>query len=580
MNQTVRFILAVLLMVGVVVLTNLIFPPVPRGANETAADSTSAPPTAPAATVPQPAPQPAAAPAPGVPAPVAPTVATSDTVVVESPLYRFAFSTQGAALVSAEMLRFKSYTRAGPVQLAGRTPGGLLSHDVRIAGQNVNVSQLPFTPSQKNIVLTDATGARTLRFTHTSAQYGSIEVHYEFVPDNYLINVRVVMRGTPAVDRLHLNLGPTLAFNEARSAEDERALAYVVNSPDRGIENMPLRSVDERRIEEGPLDWVALKNKYFVAAAIIDTTESARPFGGLIANDAPARFAADLTATLPPAGEGVFNYRLYLGPQEYDRLVAVGNKLQDVNPMGWRVFRPIIRPLAEAITWALLTIHRASNLSYGWVLILFGVLIRLAMWPLNAKAMRSQLKSMELQPRLKDIQTRYKGEPEKLQKEMMRLYREEGFNPMGGCLPMLIPMPVLITLFFVFQNFIEFRGVPFLWLPDLSRADPLYILPVLLGATIFVQQMISMKTMPPNPQMKVMLYFMPLFMVIIFLNLASGLNLYYAAQNLPGFIQQLQLTKERQRYQRERGLMPLPAPKAPAPPTPPPSRPRSRPKKR
>jgi YidC/Oxa1 family membrane protein insertase len=231
-----------------------------------------------------------------------------------------------------------------------------------------------------------------------------------------------------------------------------------------------------------------------------------------------------------------------------------------VNPMGWRVFRPILRPLAEAITWALVTMHRASNMSYGWVLILFGILIRLAMWPLNAKAMRSQLKSMELQPRLKDIQTRYKNDPPKLQQEMMRLYKEEGFNPMGGCLPMLIPMPVLITLFFVFQSTIEFRGVSFLWLPDLSRPDPLYILPVVLGATIFVQQLISMKTMPPNPQMKFMMYFMPLFMVMIFFNLASGLNLYYAAQNLPGFIQQMQLTKERVRYQKERGLLPTPAP--------------------
>jgi YidC/Oxa1 family membrane protein insertase len=137
---------------------------------------------------------------------------------------------------------------------------------------------------------------------------------------------------------------------------------------------------------------------------------------------------------------------------------------------------------------------------------------------------------------------------------MLKLYKEEGFNPMGGCLPMLIPFPVLITLFFVFQSTINFRGVPFLWLPDLSRADPLYILPVLLGVTMFVQQWLSMKTMPPNPQMKMMLWFMPIFMMIIFFNLASGLNLYYSAQNIPGFFQQMQLTKERERYQREKGL--------------------------
>jgi YidC/Oxa1 family membrane protein insertase len=541
-------------MVAVVVITNIVFPPVPRGQQNVTADSVGSTPSQ----EPKPAPPPTPTQLPTQA--VVPTVEAqpAETIIVESPLYRFAFSSQGAALVSAEMLRFKSYTRDGVVQLAGRTPGGLVSHDLRVRGQLVDLAGLHFTPSTKHLVLSEAGGAQTLRFTHNSAQYGEIELRYEFLPDNYLIKVNVVTRGASPADLLYLNIGPTLASNEARAQEDQRALGYVINSHDRGIESMPLRSLKAERIEEGPLDWVALKSKYFVAAAVVDTGV-AKPLGGLKAKTVEARYAANLTATLPAEANGGFAYRLYLGPQEYKRLLAVGNKLQDVNPMGWRLFRPILRPLAAMITWLLITIHAALGISYGWLLIAFGILIRLAMWPLNAKAMRSQMKSMELQPRLKDIQTRYKNEPEKLQKEMMKLYKEEGFNPMGGCLPMLIPMPVLITLFFVFQNFIEFRGVPFLWLPDLSRADPLYILPLLLGGTIFVQQIVSMKTMPPNPQMKFMLYFMPLFMVMIFFNLASGLNLYYAAQNLPGFVQQMQLSKERARYQQQRGTAAVPA---------------------
>ena len=555
MNQSIRFILAVGLMVAVVVITNIVFPPVPTERQTSAPDSAAT--TAPAQQQAQ-APQPTSAPAPAAPA----ALLRADTIIVESPLYRFAFTTQGAALVSAEMIRYKSYTRDGPVQLAGRTPGGLVSHDIRIRGQTVDLGSVPFTPSTRHLVLNDASGPQTLRFTHNSAQYGSIELIYQFVPDNYLIKVNVLSHGPAPADLLYINMGPTLATNEAKVQEDQHALAYVFNSHNEGIENMPLRSLKANRLEEGPLDWVALKSKYFVAAAVVDTGAASKPFGGLNAVDVQAQYAANLTATLQPVANTGFSYRLYLGPQEYKRLVGIGKKLQDVNPVGWRVFRPILRPLAAFITWAMLGIHGALGISYGWVLILFGIMIRLAMWPLNAKAMRSQMKSMEMQPRLKDIQTRYKNEPEKLQKEMMKLYKEEGFNPMGGCLPMLIPMPVLITLFFVFQNFIEFRGVPFLWLPDLSRADPLYILPLLLGATIFVQQIISMKTMPPNPQMKFMLYFMPLFMIVIFLNLASGLNLYYAAQNLPGFIQQMQLSKERARYQAARAITTAPAPEA------------------
>jgi YidC/Oxa1 family membrane protein insertase len=160
---------------------------------------------------------------------------------------------------------------------------------------------------------------------------------------------------------------------------------------------------------------------------------------------------------------------------------------------------------------------------------------------------------MEMQPRLKEIQTKYKSEPERLQKEMLRLYKEEGFNPMGGCLPMLIPFPVLIALFFVFQSTIEFRGVDFLWLPDLSQADPLYVLPVLLGLSMFALQFLSMRaTKDPNPQMKMMMYFMPIFMTVIFLRFASGLNLYYASMNLASVPQQLQIMRERKRFQERK----------------------------
>jgi YidC/Oxa1 family membrane protein insertase len=244
---------------------------------------------------------------------------------------------------------------------------------------------------------------------------------------------------------------------------------------------------------------------------------------------------------------------MYLGPQEFDRLAAFGNQLQDVSVFGWRFLQPVLRPLGHAITWALLQMHRVLGLGYGWVLFLFGFIVRFALWPLNAKAMRSQLKNMEMQPRMKEMQAKYKNDPQKLQQEMLRLYKEEGFNPMGGCLPMLLPLPVLITLFFVFQGTIEFRGVPFLWLPDLSRKDPLYILPILLGLSMFVQQWLNMKsTKDAPPQMKYMTYFMPLFLTFLFLNFASGLNLYYAAMNLASVPQQLQIKRERERRTQSR----------------------------
>src|SRR5258705_7548909 len=157
-----------------------------------------------------------------------------------------------------------------------------------------------------------------------------------------------------------------------------------------------------------------------------------------------------------------------------------------------------------------------------------------------------------------------RGATERLQREMLRLYKEHKVNPFGGCLPMLLPWSVLLALFFVFANTIIFRGVPFLWLPDLSRPDPFRIIPILLGLSMFGLSKVGQIGVPPNPQTKMMVYFMPLFMTVLFLNFASGLNLYYAAQNIFSIPQQYLIAKRRLREApvagaRAGGGAPLPA---------------------
>ena len=153
-----------------------------------------------------------------------------------------------------------------------------------------------------------------------------------------------------------------------------------------------------------------------------------------------------------------------------------------------------------------------------------------------------------LQPELQEVQKRYKNEPEKQREALVKLYQQHGmspFSPIMGCLPMLLPMPVLFALFFVFQNTIEFRGVSFLWLPDLSLRDPLYIMPLFMGVSMLVLSWIGMRAAPPNPQTKMMSYMMPAVMTMVLLNFASGLNLYYAVQNVAALPQQWMLTRER-----------------------------------
>src|SRR3989338_4511564 len=129
---------------------------------------------------------------------------------------------------------------------------------------------------------------------------------------------------------------------------------------------------------------------------------------------------------------------------------------------------------------------------------------------------------------------------------MLKVYKEHKVNPFGGCLPMLLPMPVLLALFFVFANTIELRGVPFLWLPDLSQRDPFFIIPVVMGASMWALTKLGQAGMPPNPQMKMMVTVMPIMMTVLFVNFASGLNLYYAVSNLVSLPQQWRINKERQ----------------------------------
>ena len=568
-----RFLLAVILMIAVMIVTNLLLPPPPPIPGDVTSDSIATPvQTAPDSAAPAVAPGDTPATAPGAVAPAQAAVADSgatvdsgaavpladDTVVVRSPLYAYQISTRSAALVDAHLLNFNVLQEGReeePVGLAPPELPDLFSYRMRIGTRDIPFNSLGFTTASDSggLQLGEGSGTAGLELSHRGSDGLGIDVAYTFDPDRYTIDVRMVVSGTDGqTPNLFITLPRSLAMNEENIAEDERALAYVVNNEREGIISARLASIDAERIENGPLLWAAVKNKYFVAAAL-QHPETQTAFGGLIATPLSQENAAAMEATLLPGPDGTFAFRLYVGPQEPQRLAELGNNFQDVNPFGWRAFRPILRPLGHAIQWALYGMHDLLGLGYGWVLILFGVLIRVALWPLNAKAMRSQMKNMEIQPKLKEIQAKYKDKPEQLQKEMLRLYKEEGFNPMGGCLPMLVPLPILITLFFVFQSTIAFRGVEFLWLPDLSRADPFYILPVLLGVSMFLMQWLSSRTMTEqNPQMKFMMYAMPIFMTVIFLNFASGLNLYYAAMNFASIPQQIQISRERKRYQAAR----------------------------
>ena len=563
MKQEARFLLAITLMILVLVGTNLLFPPIPPeelvepGADPVAAvasppgEAFRVPPIAGGA-------QPTAAGqgilTDGVPA----GAAQPETVVVEGPLYRFIFSTLGARLISAELLQFQSFAREGPVELF--TPDGpALGAEIQAAGGNFDLRNLPFevTPSE-GLRLSEGGGPETLTLTyrHPSGAL-TFQTAYTFDPASYEVLAKADVTG---VDRALLitDMGTGLAYNEARQADESRIMGYATNHLQEGIKAERLGKVDESQIVEGPLIWSALKSKYFLFAVLPGVGGDDQYLGGLLAGPAPGEDQAAVAVTQPFSAAGKASYRLFLGPQQRDLLIAYGNGLEEANPYGYRWMRVVVRPVVSVVLTILTFLHDKFNVGYGWVLIIFGVMMRVLLFPLNQKAMRAQMRNMAVQPLLQEIQKKYKDQPEKLQKEMMKLYKEHGFNPLAGCLPMLLPWPVLITLFFVFQNTIRLRGESFLWLPNLAAADPFYILPVLLGASMFLMQFISVRSMPePNPQMKMMMWMMPIMMTFIFLNFASGLNLYYATANLATLPQQYFIAKERQKLKEKGPIKPV-----------------------
>ncbi|MEE8446575.1 MAG: membrane protein insertase YidC [Gemmatimonadota bacterium] len=569
-----RLLLAIGLMFGVIVVTNLLFPPrrpeAPISAPDTARVQQVSPEAglstgegeeAPAAQ--PPAGEDAALREPAPAAVAATREARVDTIVVETPLLRLSFVTRGAQLVSLELPRYKSYEPADPqgasVQLV-RGGDHLFGFRVAAGPDTVDLSERRFEASARRVRLDEGTprDSLTFRYTFASGERGPIvfRVTYHFEAHSYQVRVEGAFEGIGGRGyTLYTSLGTGLRTNEVKPKEDFGQLAFVVKGRRGGIRSEKLSTVASGEVTApagGPFDWVAVKNKYFVAAYLAPPESPG--FGGLVVTGLPEEHSARITATLPvPAGEPSFAFEAYFGPQDYGRLKAIGHDLQNVNPVGWRWLQPVIRPLVAIVMGILTWMHTTLSLAYGWVLILFGVLMRIVLFPLYQKSMRAQMGQMQVQPLMKDIREKYKDDPQKMQQEIMRLYKEHGINPLAGCLPMMLPFPVLITLFFVFQNTIEFRGVPFLWLPDLSLKDPLYMVPLAMGASMFVLMWMGQRGMESTAQTKMMTYGMPIFMTFLFVNFPSGLNLYYTTSNIASLPQQFYIARERRKV---RGSMP------------------------
>jgi YidC/Oxa1 family membrane protein insertase len=470
----------------------------------------------------------------------------ADTVVVSSPLYHYAIATRGGAIVQASLEHYKNLAPGHRGETLRMLPEGAPIHQLAVSvGQDtLRLTDWDFTPSTKSLEV-KGNDSLTLRATRGTV---TVDLTYHFRPDDYQIGVTGRLTGLgPVGGHLLIGMGSGFSQTEADSAGNLYTFGLVTKTDESKSHPFSKLKTGEKATYEGPFEWAAVKSKYFVAALLAIDPEAAQ-ISGITAEALPGQARVSRASTtfgVPVPSVGTFGYRLYVGPMEYPRLHAVGHDFYDINPYGWPGFRTLIRPIAVAARALLVWMHEHLGIAYGVVLILFGIMIRLVLWPLNQKGMRASIRMQALQPEMQKIQDRFKDDPGQLQKEVMQLYKREGVNPFSGCWPLLLPWPILLALFFVLANTIELRGQSFLWLPDLSLKDPFFILPVLMGASMFGVNKVGMMGMPPNPQSKMMLYMLPVMMTVLFINFASGLNLYYFIQNLVSVPQQWILAQER-----------------------------------
>lgn len=412
----------------------------------------------------------------------------------------------------------------------------------------------------KNIILNEENPVYEIEF-YLPIRNGQITKKLIFYFDKY--SVDVIIRFEKLSDyvingRYFLSWENGLESTEEDSKEDySYAQAYASMAGE--LEDLDVsKTKKEEKSFNGVVDWTAIRTKYFLVSLIPNSPHKMN--GAVVTgigdkeNDHVKKvYSVSLDVPFTPGYSQADTFTTYLGPLDYGILKSYERDLQSlIMNRGW--YERLFRPIAIWLILPILRFFHGIIPNYGVVIIIFSILIKLVLHPLTKKSYKSMSEMQYFQPKIAELREKYKNEPQRMQKEMMKFYKEHGINPLGGCLPTLLQMPLLVSLFIVFRSTIQLRGQPFmLWIDDLSRPDQLFIgmnlpllgdtihvLPILMGITMIWQSKMSIT----DPKQKMLSYFMPIFMIFIFYSFPSGLNLYYSLFNLFSMVQTRMIKKK------------------------------------
>ncbi len=467
---------------------------------------------------------------PGAPSSdIAPTI-LEQTVTIETDLVRVGLSNRGGVIRTWELKRYHtSPPEKKPVQLVyhGGKFKGPLSITVTNADIDKTVREGLYT-IEKDFTSLDAAhpvGHVTMQF-HDPITHIGVEKKLTFHHDSYVVDVSVALEGI--TEPYDIVLGTNFGIVEWGSG-----FIGVIGSASQVDDKIDNETPEKELERKGTVQWVALHDKYFISVLMPKqgTSSFAKTESEQIVSSG-VRMAAS-------GGASSAALQLYAGPKEYDTLKALNVGLEDTIDFGFFIFGSwsVVKSVAKPIFYVLRFIHDYVP-NFGLSIILLTMAIKILFVPLQYKSYKSMRMMRVIQPKIKEVQEKYKGDRDRLNKELMKLYREQKVNPLGGFLPMFLQMPVFVALFNVLYTTIDLRQAPFmLWVTDLSLQDPFYVLPILMGATMFIQQKITPTTMDPT-QAKIMLV-LPIGLTFLFVNFPAGLVLYWVTNNILTISQQL-----------------------------------------
>ncbi|MCE5195122.1 MAG: membrane protein insertase YidC [Nitrospiraceae bacterium] len=448
-------------------------------------------------------------------------------ITIDTELYSAVLSSTGGTIKKWELKKYKDKDGLGIMLQSGQSIVPALS----IGSQdNFNFSNVNFRVSGTNMKLDNNSRTGSVIFEYTASGY-SIKRTYTFYSDSYKFDLKDEVKGLP---EYWITVGSDFGIH---SNTDGSHTGPVLLKEAERIE-LEAKKIKDPKSYKGKIKWIAQEDKYFFSSIVpLGQVEEAKSWTVTPqVNDPKSQKQVETPVIALRTKADVNSFLIYAGPKEHDVLKKLNIGLEHIIDFGF--FSIISRPLF----WLLKIFYNIVG-NYGWAIVLITIITRIPFIPLINKSQKSMKKMQEIQPKVQELREKYKNDPKRMQQEMMAIYKKHKVNPIGGCLPMLLQIPVFFALYSILSIAIELRHAPFIfWIVDLSVKDPYYVLPIIMGITMLIQQKMTPSSMDPM-QAKIMM-FMPIIFTVMFINFASGLVLYWLVNNILSIIQQFFVNKK------------------------------------